>query len=376
MPEAAAHDLAPRLDRTLARTASATTVPGVQAALVRDGTVVWSGTYGLADRGATVPVTDETVFCLASLGKTLVASLALRLVEQGRLDLDVPIASVLAEVPGSSVVTPRMLLAHTSGYPDLYDTPAVASLMPPDREEPGSGTSYDPDRPFTWEMLRPGISEPVDPGDRWEYSNAGYVVLLEAISRVLGGTDAIAAAWTALVGAAAGDLDLTDDLLTMHRSRVRLDRLAHGYDVQPDGSLVDAYAAHPGSGVPTDLFGPPFGDGLFAGTAVGVATYLDALFGRRVVLAPATVDQMTTITAQAADTDHPDLSSYGLGTFQMVAGNGVWQGHRGRYGGFSTVGATGAAGSLVVLTNSMSDDPPVVPVWRALAEETLTAGSQ
>jgi D-alanyl-D-alanine carboxypeptidase len=371
---AAAAELAPRLDQVLARAASETNVPGVQAALVRKGGVAWSGTYGLADRDAATPVTDETVFCLASLGKTLVASLALRLVEQARLDLDEPIASVLAEVPGSSVVTPRMLLTHTSGYPDLYDTPDVASLMPPDPDEPGSGTSYDPDRPFTWEMLRPGILEPVDPGARWEYSNAGYVVLLEVISRVVGGPDAIAAEWTALSDPTAADLDLTDDLLTMHRSRVRLDRLAHGYDERPDGALVDAYAAHPATGVPTDLFGLPFGDGLFAGTAVGVATYLDALFGRRVVLDPATIDQMTTVTAQATKTDHPDMDTYGMGTFRMQAGGGVWQGHRGRYGGFSTVGMTGTAGTLVVLTNSMSEDPPVVPVWRALAEETLGAG--
>ena len=361
-------DLVAGLDEVLARAASQSTVPGVQAALVRDGVPVWTRTYGLAERDTGVPVRDETVFCLASLGKTLVAALALRLVEQGRLDLDGPIASAVAEVPGSAVVTPRMLLAHTSAYPDLYDTPQVAALMPPDPDEPGSGSSYDPDRPFTWEMLAPGILEPVDPGTRWEYSNAGYIVLLEVMSRVLGGPAAIATAWTALTDPI--DADLTD-VLTMHRSHVPLDRLAHGYDEHADGTLVDAYAAHPATGVPTDLFGLPFGDGLFAGTAVGVARFLDALFGQRILLDPATVDRMTTVTAQAAATDHPDLRTYGLGTFRMQAGGATWQGHRGRYGGFATVGASHGAGTLVVLTNSMSEDPPALPIWRALAEESL-----
>jgi D-alanyl-D-alanine carboxypeptidase len=371
-----AGDLGPRLARALDLAASETTTPGAQAALVRDGELVWTRTYGVADRVAGAPVTDQTVFCLASLGKTLVAALALRLLEQGRLTLDVPIASVVGDLPGSTVVTPRMLLTHTSGYPDLYDTPEVSALMPPEEDEPGSGSAYDPDRPFTWAMLAPGIREPADPGARWEYSNAGYIVLLEVMSRVLGGPDAIVAAWAALIDPIK--TDLTDDLLTMDRSRVRLGRLAHGYDERPDGSLVDAYAAHPSAGVPTDLFGLPFGDGLFAGTAVGVATFLDSLFVRRRLLDPATVDLMTAVTDQAAAVDHPDMHTYGMGTFRIEAGGAVWQGHRGRYGGFATLGASDRQGpsTLVVLTNCMSEEPPVVPIWRALAEETLRARSQ
>ena len=368
-------DLGHRLQQALLRAAAETTTPGAQAALVRDGGLVWTGTYGLADRDAGTPVTDQTVFCLASLGKTLVASLALGLVEEGRLELDVPIARVIPEVPGSAVVTPRMLLTHTSGYPDLYDTPAVSALMPPDAEEPGSGASYDPDRPFTWEMLAPGILEPVEPGARWEYSNAGYIVLAEVMSRVLGGPEEIGAAWHRVAHGIGG---LDDDVLTLDRSRVRLDRLARGYGEQPDGSLVDPYAAHPTAGVPTDLFGLPFGDGLFAGTAVGVAMFLDALFVRRTVLDPSTIELMTTVTAQAAASDHPDLRTYGMGTFRMEAGGAVWQGHRGRYGGCATLGASDRDGpsTLVVLTNCEADEPAVAPIWRALGEETLGARSE
>jgi D-alanyl-D-alanine carboxypeptidase len=368
-----AADLGRRLDEALHRAASETTAPGAQGALVQDGAVAWTGTYGLADRDSGTPVSDKTVFCLASLGKTLVATLALRLVEEERLDLDAPVAAVLDDdLPGFQVVTPRMLLTHTSGYPDLYDTPEVARLMPPDEDEPGSGTAYDPDRPFTWQMLAPGIREPVEPGAQWEYSNAGYIVLTEMLVRLLGGPDALGAAWTALTTGSVPDL--TDDRLTMDRSQVRVDRLAHGYDQRADGTLVDAYAAHPPAGVPTDLFGLPFGDGLFAGTAVGVAAFLDALFVRRAVLDPATVDLMTTGTAQAAAGEHVDMRTYGMGTFRLQAVDSVWQGHRGRYGGFATVGASHPAGStLVVLTNCMAEEPPVVPIWRAVAEEALRA---
>ncbi len=273
-------DLGTRLASVLASTAAETSAPGVQAALVDHGDVTWTGTDGVADSDAGTPVTDTTVFCLASLGKPLVAALALRLVEEGRLDLDAPAATFLGdEVPGTATVTPRMLLTHTSGYPDLYDSPAVAALLRPDEDEPGSGADYDPDRPFTWEMLRPGILEPVGPGTVWEYSNTGYVVLTEILGRVLGGDDGFADAWATLTRRYGRAPD--DDALTMHRSRVRLDRMSHGYDVRPDGSLVDASAGHPAIGIPTDLFGLPFGDGLFAGTATGAATFLDALLVRR-----------------------------------------------------------------------------------------------
>jgi D-alanyl-D-alanine carboxypeptidase len=73
--------------------------------------------------------------------------------------------------------------------------------------------------------------------------------------------------------------------------------------------------------------------------------------------------------------DHPDMDTYGMGTFRMEAGGAVWQGHRGRYGGCATLGASDREGgsTLVVLTNCQSEQPPVVPIWRALAEETLGA---
>jgi D-alanyl-D-alanine carboxypeptidase len=362
-----------RLDAVLADAARASGAPGAQAVLIRHGSVAWAGRYGVADLEVRTPVTDDSSFCLASLGKTLVAALAMSLVEEGRLELDAPISTLLGdEVPGTRVVTPRMLLSHTSGYPDLYDSPEVATLMAPDEDEPGSGAAFDPDRPFTWAILVPGFLEPVDPAARWEYSNAGYIVLTEMLVRILGGAEALKAAWSEL--AARADARLGDEVLTLDRSAVR--QLAHGYDQRKDGTLVDPYAAHQPSGVPTDLFGLPFGDGLFAGTAIGVATFLDGLFVRQTVLAPATVDQMTTTTAQAAaaEAHDADLTTYGLGTFRVSAPVGVWQGHRGTYAGFTTIGACSRDldATLVVLTNVSGAEHAGRAVWTALSGELVT----
>jgi CubicO group peptidase (beta-lactamase class C family) len=361
-----------RLDAVLAEAARASGAPGAQAVLIRYGSVAWTGRYGVADLEVRSPVTDDTSFCLASLGKTLVAALALSLVEEGRLELDEPVSTLLGdEVPGTRVVTPRMLLSHTSGYPDLYDSPEVAALMAPDEDEPGSGAGFDPDRPFTWAILAPGILEPVDPAARWEYSNAGYIVLTEMLVRILGGAEALKTAWAEL--AARADTRLGDEVLTLDRSAVR--HLAHGYDQRKDGTLVDPYAAHAPSGVPTDLFGLPFGDGLFAGTATGVATFLDGLFVRQTVLTPATLEQMTATTAQAAaaEAHDSDLTTYGLGTFRVSAPVGVWQGHRGTYAGFTTIGACSREldATLVVLTNVSGEEHAARAVWTTLVGELV-----
>jgi CubicO group peptidase (beta-lactamase class C family) len=359
------------LETVFGREAAASSAPGAQAALVSDGELVWSGARGVADVESAADVTDQTVFCLASLGKTMVAALALHLVEERRLDLDAPISVVLGEeVPGARLVTPRMLLGHTSGYPDLYAAPEMLALMPP--EEGRGGEDYHPDRPFTWQMLAPALREPVEPAARWDYSNTGYVVLTEVLTRVLGGAEAFREAWSSFVAAVGGAIPLTDAVLTMERSSVPVTRMAHGYDVHADGSLVDPYAGSHPAGIPTDLFGLPFGDGLFAGTAVGVAVLLDALFVRHTLLRPTTVDLMSTGTAQAAavsEIDSPDLRTYGLGTFRAAVGGQEWQGHSGRYGGFSTFGASErtAGRTLVVLTNGMTDPSPARAIWQELA---------
>lgn len=95
-------------------------VPGVAIALIRDGSTAWTKSFGLANQWTRRPVQDDTIFEVASLSKVMTAFIALRLVDQGRLDLDVPLNRYLAEpwLPSSEyrdIITLRHCLSHSAG---------------------------------------------------------------------------------------------------------------------------------------------------------------------------------------------------------------------------------------------------------------------
>ncbi len=98
-------------------------VPGLAIALIRGRTLVWSKGYGLSAAGSGEAVTADTVFEAASMSKPILALLALQLVDAGQLALDRPAVAygpelLVPDLPDKQRVTPRMLLAHTSGYPN------------------------------------------------------------------------------------------------------------------------------------------------------------------------------------------------------------------------------------------------------------------
>jgi CubicO group peptidase (beta-lactamase class C family) len=84
---------------------------GVAVGVLRDGRLVFTKGYGLADRANNIAVTSETVFNWASNSKPVVAVVAMQLVEFGKLDLDADIRKYVPEYPPKShTVTTRQLL--------------------------------------------------------------------------------------------------------------------------------------------------------------------------------------------------------------------------------------------------------------------------
>jgi len=115
-------------------------IPGVSVALIRNGEVVWTEGFGVANALIKKPVTQETLFEVASNSKVVTAYIALRLVDQGKLSLDVPLNAYLTEpwLPPSEyrdIITLRHVLSHNSGLG--HNSLSRDSLF-----APGQGYSY------------------------------------------------------------------------------------------------------------------------------------------------------------------------------------------------------------------------------------------
>lgn len=122
-------------------------VPGVSIALVKDRKIAWTKSWGVADARSGAPVTGETLFEAASMTKPVFAVSVLKLVEQGKLDLDRPLAEYVTPPPVPVQeerlrITPRMVLSHTSGLPNWRKGGEERDGPLPVLFPPGSKFSY------------------------------------------------------------------------------------------------------------------------------------------------------------------------------------------------------------------------------------------
>jgi CubicO group peptidase (beta-lactamase class C family) len=145
-------------------------IPGVALAICRDGMVVKASGYGLANVELNVPVTPETIFQTGSVGKQFTSMAVMMLVEQGKIGLDDRITKYIRESPAAwKDVTVRNLLTHTSGIADYSGEQGTM----------GKGV-IDFRKDYTEEQLIQAFANmPMDfaPGEKWSYSNTGYVLL-------------------------------------------------------------------------------------------------------------------------------------------------------------------------------------------------------
>jgi CubicO group peptidase (beta-lactamase class C family) len=150
----------PQLERDIPELMKKAGVPGLTIAVIRGGKTKWLHGFGMKDVKTGQPVTGETVFEAASLSKPVFTYGVLKLVEQGKLGLDVPLTTYLPKpfVAGDerlAKITARIVLSHRTGFPNW---PA----------DDGSVSIY-----FT-------------PGERFSYSGEGYIYLQRVVEKITG----------------------------------------------------------------------------------------------------------------------------------------------------------------------------------------------
>jgi CubicO group peptidase (beta-lactamase class C family) len=159
-------------------------VPGVSVAFFEHGQVAWTRAYGFADVGAKTPVTPETLFQAASISKPVSALAMLRLVQDGKLNLDEDVNAKLSawKVPENEFtkeqkVTLRRIVSHSAGL-TVHGFPGYAS----DEAVPTLVQILNGEKPANTAPIR------VDtvPGTLWRYSGGGYVVMQLLLTEVTG----------------------------------------------------------------------------------------------------------------------------------------------------------------------------------------------
>ena len=168
------------LDDFMERVAGANVFSGV-VLLAKDDSVIFSKGYGDADRERRLPNQTDTRFALVSISKMFAAVAVAQLVEQGKLSFDDPLSKYLPNFRNREAVEKvrvKHLLSHTSGIPDYL---RICRRVQPCPEHPRRLDDY-----LTQVELAQADTLMFEPGTRWAYNNAGYVLLGKIVEIVSG----------------------------------------------------------------------------------------------------------------------------------------------------------------------------------------------
>lgn len=152
----------PELDKTIPTLLKKAGIPGMSIAIINDSKVVYSRALGVKNVETNEPVTETTLFEAASLTKPVLAYTALKLVDDGKLDLDKPLYLYM-EYPDAQhderykLITARIVLKHASGFPN-----------------------------WRWQNKDKKLDITFTPGEKFSYSGEGYVFLQRVMEKITG----------------------------------------------------------------------------------------------------------------------------------------------------------------------------------------------
>src|SRR6056297_2924470 len=154
-------------------------IPGMNIAIIKDGKKVWADAFGYANVEKEIKMTMDTTCRVESISKSVSAWGIMKLVEDGKIDLDVPVREYLKDWDFSSdnfsaeKITTRQLLSHTAGL--SLGTIGLDALYFPQE-----------DIPPLQELLKEEFSMISAPGEQFYYSDTGYNMLELLVETVTG----------------------------------------------------------------------------------------------------------------------------------------------------------------------------------------------
>ena len=279
-----------------------TSAPGITAAVGMPDRGMWSTSRGLAITSPETPLAKTSYFHWASVGKAFTAVVVMQLAEEGKIAYADSLAKWSPDLPNAQAITIDHLLTHTSG---LF--------------------SFNADLKFRGQLRYHSPQELIDiaarhgcafcPGENWNYSNTGYVLLARIIEEIEG-------------------LALNEVIDRRILQPLRLEEtIALAPKQHPAGLVVGHVQKKPDS-----QFEPttPFGAGIIAGSARDMVRFWQAL------LAGELVPQATVVEAYARlypMFQQPTYYGRGVMLYELPAGAAkrTWLGHSGGTPGMKTV---------------------------------------
>ncbi|WP_204328161.1 serine hydrolase domain-containing protein [Streptomyces aureoverticillatus] len=308
-------------------------------------------------------------FRMGSNTKTMMATLVLQLVGEGKLALTDPVRKWLpGQVPNGDATTLRMLLNHTSGLYDYTEDPAmVPSILGKDR------TRWTPER-----LLAVGVRHDpkFPPGTKWAYSNTNYAAIGAVLEKVTGKSLA-----ELVRDRIARPLNLkhtyyaTDSSLRGRHARGYEPDAAH----MPPGVPAEFkdYAGTPRHGhVDVSRNNPSWGGpaGAMVSTAHDWGRFYTALMSGKLLPAAQLAQMRTTVPTLP---DQPKGPGYGLGIATAPTPCGTVWTHDGGIPGYLSVNFTDSTGgrtaTVLVSTEAFAEFPEAFPKIDAAAKELQTA---
>jgi CubicO group peptidase (beta-lactamase class C family) len=171
---ASAQDLTPKFEEFMDAAVKQGRFTG-DVLVARDGRIIFSKGYGMANLEFDIPNAPHTKFRLGSITKQFTAASILLLQERGKIDVQDPVCKYVENCPAAwNEVTIHHLLTHTGGIPSFTGFPDYQKTMMIPTTMDGLLARFR-DKPLEFK-----------PGEKWNYSNSGYVLLGHVIEKVAG----------------------------------------------------------------------------------------------------------------------------------------------------------------------------------------------
>jgi peptidoglycan/LPS O-acetylase OafA/YrhL/CubicO group peptidase (beta-lactamase class C family) len=339
--------LAAKLQQVLDRTVADGTIPGAVLSVRIPGAEPWVGASGVRDRRTKEPMEPTTNVRIASISKIFTAVVVLQLVEEGKIQLDQPIATWLQDlVPNGDRITVHNLLQHTSG---LYDYLEDRNFV--------NRTYREPDRIFApRELVEYAAQFPplfrAGAKGAWDYSSTNFVLLGMIVEQATGNS-------------------LAHEMRQRIFEPLGLEQTFFTPDEAIEGTLARGYSGAVDQTRVAMSFA--YATANIVSTAGDVRQFIQALLDGQ-LLKPETLDMMLTFVNGKGQYRMPALA-YGLGIMQnqlpvgpgpdgqtRPAGVRTVVGHIGGFGGFrSAVWSSPENGITIALgVNQAATDPNIL----------------